>query len=70
MNASRETTPVALVIIDLQQGILDPDPVPFGKKQIVLRAAQLGHAFAQRTLPIVVTTTDFAAGFAALVPQN
>lgn len=55
---------IALVIIDLQQGILDPEPMPFGKGQVVTRAAALGAAFAGMGLPIVLTTTDFAPGYA------
>lgn len=54
----------ALVIIDLQQGILDPEPTPFGKEQLVTRAAALGTAFADVGSPIVLTTTDFAPGYA------
>ena len=61
-NLDKGTT--ALVIIDLQQGILDPEPTPFGKEQVVTRAAALGTAFADTGSPIVLTTTDFAPGYA------
>lgn len=54
----------ALVIIDLQQGILDPEPMPFGREHVVTRAAALGAAFADVGSPIVLTTTDFAPGYA------
>ncbi len=54
----------ALIIIDLQTGILDPEPVPFGRDQIVQRAAALGKAFEHGGSPIVLTTTDFAPGYA------
>ena len=59
-----EKNTTALIIIDLQKGILDPEPVPFGREQIVRQAASLGHAFAQLGSPIVLTTTDFAPGYA------
>ena len=57
-------TSTALVIIDLQQGVLDPEPSPFGKDQIVHLAVALGRAFADVGAPVVLTTTDFAAGYA------
>lgn len=53
----------ALVVIDLQQGILSPEPIPHGRDEIVTRSASLGSAFAQAGAPIVLTTTDFAAGY-------
>ncbi len=59
-----EKNTTTLIIIDLQKGILDPEPVPFGREQIVRQAASLGHAFAQLGSPIVLTTTDFAPGYA------
>ena len=62
LTLAKETT--ALIIIDLQKGILDPEPVPFGREQIVRQAVSLGHAFAKVGSPIVLTTTDFAPGYA------
>ncbi len=59
-----EKDKTALIIIDLQKGILDPEPVPFGREQIVRQAVSLGHAFAKVSSPIVLTTTDFAPGYA------
>ena len=59
-----ERSTTALVIIDLQQGILDPEPLPFGKAQVVRQAASLGAAFVAAGSPIVLTTTDFSAGYA------
>ena len=53
----------ALVIVDLQEGILIPEPVPYGKAEIVSRAAALGHAFADAEAPIVLTITDFSPGY-------
>lgn len=58
-----EKNKTALIIIDLQKGILTPDLVPFGWEHIVRRAAALGHAFAEAGSPIIPTTTDFAPGY-------
>ena len=57
-------TATALIIIDLQQGVLDPEPVPFGKAQLVERSVALARAFASAGMPIVLTATDFAPGYA------
>lgn len=54
----------ALIIVDLQKGILEPDPVPFGREQIVRQAAALGHTFADTGSLIVLTITDFARAYA------
>ncbi len=62
LSLNKNTT--ALIVIDLQQGILNPEPVPFGKDQIVSQALALGRAFADAGAPIVLTTTDFAPGYA------
>ncbi len=59
-----EKSTTALIIIDLQKGILDPEPVPFGREPIVRQAAALGHAFAQAGAVIALTVTDFAPGYA------
>lgn len=53
----------ALIIIDLQHGVLDPEPAPFGKAQVVERSVALGEAFASAGMPIVLTATDFAPGY-------
>ncbi len=54
----------ALIVIDLQEGILDPEPAPYGKVQVVERSVALARAFAKAEMPIVLTTTDFAPGYA------
>ena len=59
-----DTGTTALIIIDLQEGILSPEPVPHGRDLIVARAAEMGRAFAAAGRPIILTTTDFAAGYA------
>ena len=61
LNLSRQS---ALIVIDLQEGILDPEPVPHGKAQIVARSVALAQAFAAAGMPIVLTVTDFAPGYA------
>ncbi len=64
MPLNLEKTTTALVIVDLQQGVLEPEPVPFGRKDIVARAVALGRAFVEAKAPIVLTTTDFSPGYA------
>lgn len=54
----------ALVIVDLQHGVLSPDPTPSGRVAIVELAAALGRAFADAGGLIVLTVTDFASGYA------
>ena len=54
----------ALIVIDLQQGILSPEPIPFGRDAIVSRSASLGRAAAEAGGLVVLTTTDFAPGYA------
>ena len=54
----------ALIVIDLQEGILSVEPIPYGRDEIVGRAAELGRAIAAAGGPIVLTTTDFAPGYA------
>ena len=53
----------ALIIIDLQTGILEPEPIPFAVGQIVRNAAKLAHAFTQAGSLVILTTTDFASGY-------
>ena len=59
-----DITATALVIIDLQEGILSPKPVPHGRDAIADRAAELGRVFAAANRPIVLTTTNCATGHA------
>lgn len=53
----------ALIVIDLQHGILSPEPMPHGRDQVVSRSAEMGGTFAQAGSTVVVTTTDYAAGY-------
>ncbi len=64
MNLSLRKTTTALIIVDLQLGILEPEPVPFGKADIVARAVALGRAFVDAKAPIVLTRTDYSPGYA------
>ena len=59
-----EKNRIALIVIDLQNGVLDPEPTPFGRDQIIRQAAILGRAFAHADSPIILTTTDFSPGYA------
>lgn len=45
-NVNAETT--ALIVIDLQDGILSPDPIPFGRDQIVDRRRAPGTHLRRR----------------------
>ncbi len=64
MTLDLDPKTTALVIIDLQHGLLSPEPIPFGRDAIVERAAALGRAVAESHGLIVVTATDFASGYA------
>lgn len=59
-----EKAKTALIIIDLQNGILSPEPLPSGREHVIGQAAALGEAFALSGSLIVLTTTDFATGYA------
>lgn len=59
-----DPTTTALIVIDLQQGVLSLDPVPHGRDQIVANSAALGRAFATAGAPIFLTVTDYAPGYA------
>ena len=63
MTLDLDPKTTALVIIDLQQGILSPEPIPHGRDEIVARAAELGRAVTETGGTLVLTTTDFAPGY-------
>lgn len=54
----------SLIVVDLQHGVLSPEPDPFGRDAVVARGAALGRAFEAAGAPIVTTVTDFAPGYA------
>jgi nicotinamidase-related amidase len=62
MAVTKLDTNAALVLIDLQKGIVGlPTSIPMS--EIIARAAQLAHAFRQRGLPVVlVNVTGMAPG--------
>lgn len=61
LTLAKKTT--ALFIIDLQKNVLNPEPTPLGKTEIVTRAAALAHAFSNAKAPIILILTDFAPGY-------
>lgn len=58
----------ALVVIDLQQGIVAADTTPSSAAEVVARAAQLANAFHARDLPVVLVRVSRAADGADAVP--
>lgn len=59
----------ALVIIDLQKGIVARDSLPYGSAQVVNKAALLVKAFRNAQLPVMFVHVAFSADFAdALSP--
>jgi nicotinamidase-related amidase len=54
----------ALVLIDLQQGIVGQPRAPHAAAEVVRRAAELGRAFAAADAPIVRVHVGFAADLA------
>jgi nicotinamidase-related amidase len=62
MAVTKLDTNAALVLIDLQKGIVGL-PTSHPMSEIIARAAQLAHAFRQRGLPVVlVNVTGMAPG--------
>lgn len=52
----------ALVVIDLQQGILAIDGAPYAVSDVVTRSAELAEAFRRHGLPVVLVNVDRAPG--------
>ncbi|MFC4908146.1 hydrolase [Actinomadura gamaensis] len=50
----------ALVLIDLQQGIVNTPTVPFSGADVVARSAELAAAFRAHGLPVVLVNVSFA----------
>ena len=50
----------ALVVIDLQKGIVARDTKPYTSADVVTRAAKLADAFRERKLPVVLVHVVFA----------
>jgi nicotinamidase-related amidase len=54
----------ALVLIDLQNGIVAPSAVPLSGAEVVARGKELADAFRARGLPVVLVNVSFAPDFA------
>ncbi|MEV5959582.1 hydrolase [Streptomyces sp. NPDC051987] len=68
MSLSTLDPRTALVVIDLQQGIVAMPTQPHTGPEVVARAAELADAFRARGLPVVLVRVSFAADFADAVP--
>ncbi|MFJ9561072.1 hydrolase [Streptomyces fuscichromogenes] len=68
MSLSTLDPRTALVVIDLQQGIVAMPTQPYTGPEVVARAAELADAFRARDLPVVLVRVSFAADFADAVP--
>ncbi|MGX1542958.1 hydrolase [Streptomyces adustus] len=58
----------ALVVIDLQAGIVAAPTQPYGGAEVVARTVELADAFRAQDLPVVLVRVSFAADGADLVP--
>ncbi|GAA2573189.1 MULTISPECIES: hydrolase [Streptomyces] len=58
----------ALVVIDLQAGIVAAPTEPYTGPEVVARSAELAEAFRARDLPVVLVRVSFAADGADAVP--
>ncbi|MEU9387513.1 isochorismatase family protein [Streptomyces sp. NPDC048279] len=58
----------ALVVIDLQQGIVAMPTQPYSGAEVVARSVELADAFRARNLPVVLVRVSFAADGADAVP--
>ena len=68
-NLSIDTTKTALVVIDLQKGIVGHQTAPYASDVVVKNAAILADAFRKNTMPVfLVRVTPSADGKDALRP--
>ncbi|MFG2944374.1 hydrolase [Streptomyces adustus] len=58
----------ALVVIDLQAGIVAAPTQPYGGAEVVARTVELADAFRAQDLPVVLVRVSFGADGADLVP--
>ncbi|MFF5402835.1 hydrolase [Streptomyces misionensis] len=58
----------ALVVIDLQRGIVGSPTQPHSGADVLARSVQLADAFRARDLPVVLVRVSFAADFADAMP--
>ncbi|MFD4505001.1 hydrolase [Streptomyces sp. NPDC058457] len=68
MSLSTLDPRTALVVIDLQQGIVAMPTQPHTGPEVVARTVELADAFRDRDLPVVLVRVSFAADFADAVP--
>ena len=54
----------ALVLIDLQHGIVAPPAVPYSGAEVVARGKELADAFRAHGLPVVLVNVSFSPNFA------
>ena len=54
----------ALVLIDLQHGIVAPPAVPYSGAEVVARGKELADAFRAHGLPVVLVNVSFSPDFA------
>ncbi|MEU5792804.1 isochorismatase family protein [Streptomyces sp. NPDC047813] len=58
----------ALVVIDLQRGIVGSPCQPHSGADVLSRSVELAEAFRARNLPVVLVRVSFAADFADVMP--
>ncbi|MFD3585299.1 hydrolase [Streptomyces sp. NPDC058683] len=68
MSLSTLDPRTALVVIDLQQGIVGMPTQPYSGAEVVARSVELADAFRARNLPVVLVRVSFAADGADAVP--
>ncbi|MGW2748516.1 hydrolase [Streptomyces sp. NPDC001450] len=68
MSVSTLDPRTALVVIDLQSGIVAMPTQPHAAADVVARAAELADAFRARDLPVVLVRVSFAPDWADAVP--
>ncbi|MGW7540163.1 hydrolase [Streptomyces sp. NPDC054770] len=68
MSLSTLDPRTALVVIDLQQGIVGMPTQPHTGPEVVARTVELADAFRAQELPVVLVRVSFAADFADAVP--
>ncbi|MET8811427.1 hydrolase [Streptomyces sp. NPDC004549] len=68
MSVSTLDPRTALVVIDLQRGIVGMQTQPYAADDVVARSVELAHAFRARELPVVLVRVSFAADGADAVP--
>jgi nicotinamidase-related amidase len=68
MTVTTLDSKTALVVIDLQRGVVGAPTVPYSAADVVARSAQLAGAFRERGLPVVFVRVSFAPDGADTVP--